>query len=89
MTENFGDVGKFEFAANFSKWPLAVYLENHSTFWRLTDITTTRDEVINLESGKNEPVGHIQKIDFDFEESCIFENFELTISCLISLRQLK
>ena len=51
MAVNFGKVDKVESAANFSKLPLALYLEAHSIFWRLTDLTTTRDGDINFESG--------------------------------------
>ena len=59
MAVIFGDVAKVESAANFCKRPLALYLEAHSIFWRLTDMTTTRDGDIDLESGEYVPVGHI------------------------------
>ena len=36
-------------------------------------MTTTRDEVIGLESGKIEPVGHFQKIDLDIGGSCVLK----------------
>ena len=89
MIEKFGDVDKFEFAANLCKGQLAVYLETHSRFWSLIDMKTTRDEAIDLESGEIVPVGHIRKVDLDFGRSCSFDKFELTISCSILLRQLK
>ena len=58
MAVNFGDVDKVESAAYFCKLPLALYLETHSTFWRITDMRTTRDEDNDLESGEFVPVGH-------------------------------
>ena len=32
MAKNFEDVDKFENAENFCNWPMALYLEMHSTF---------------------------------------------------------
>ena len=66
MALNFGDVDKVESAANFYIWPLALCLETHSTFRRLTDMTTTCDEDIDLESGENVRVGHTLKYCHDF-----------------------
>ena len=42
-------------------------------------MTTTRDEVIDLESGEYVPVGHILKFILDFWLKCVFEKFELTM----------
>ena len=43
MVVNFGDVDKVESAANFCKWPLALYREAQPIYWRLTDATTTHN----------------------------------------------
>ena len=66
MAVNFGDLDKVESAANVCKRSLALYLERHSNFWRLTDMTTKRDEDIDLESGEYTPVSRILKFDLDF-----------------------
>ena len=50
MAVKFGDVDKVESAANFCKRPLTLYPETHSTIWRFTGITTTREEGFDLES---------------------------------------
>ena len=68
LTDNFAwlwivGMYKIESAENFCKWPLELYLETHSTFLRLTDMTTTRVEDIDLESGENVPFGHNWEFD--------------------------
>ena len=55
----------------------------------LTDMTTTRDGDIDLESGDYVPVDHILKFYLAFGVDGIFEKFELAISCSSLLQQLK
>ena len=86
MAVDFGNVDKIESAANFCKLPLALYLETHSIFRRLPDMTTTRDEDIDLETGsmcQSVIIGSltlIWKLDFDFGEKVIFQRFEPILS---------
>ena len=58
-------------------------------------MTTTRDEDINLETGSMcqsvifGSLTLIWKLDFDFGEKVIFQNFEPTLSCSSFSRQQK
>ena len=89
MAGKVGDVDKIKSNANFFKWPLALYLEGHGTFLKLTDMTMTRDEDIDLESGDFVPVAHILKFDFVLEIKINFQNFESILTCSKFSRQLK
>ena len=66
MDVNFGVVDKID--------PLQTSVNDfwhciwrHSIFWTLTDMTTTCDGDIDLESWEYMPVGHIWKFDLDMK----------------------
>ena len=59
MVVKFRVVDKVLSSANFCNSTLALYFETHQFFWRHTDMTTTRDEDIDLDTREYMPVGHI------------------------------
>ena len=94
-SDEFWDVDKLKSAAYFCKWPLALYLEQHSVFWGLTGRRQHAMRTSILSPGsicQSVIFGSLTLSNTNYVilgGNLIFQKFELRLSCSTFSRKLK